>query len=182
MHTGELVFIASVFCPTGGGQPFLRHGRVRFPEQRDALPMQVRRGAGLHARLPRRYGRKTIPAAHSHAAPSHFHHAFLFFSCQATLTAPRRKTCLTTSVKSPTTSCELRWWGGTRNQRGDNSATSCHTSTHRGKVQRRGRRFNGGMNDDEGGERYGSSQRMIAASSFTDTHRKGRRQYRKRRT
>lgn len=70
--------------------------------------MQVRRGAGLHARLPRRYGRKSVPPLHPSAAPSpsHSHHAFLLSSCQATPTAPRRKTCLTTSVKSPTTSCE----------------------------------------------------------------------------
>lgn len=37
---------------------------------------------------------------------SHAHR--LLFPHQATLTAPRRRTCSTTSIKSPTTSCE---WG-----------------------------------------------------------------------
>lgn len=34
--------------------------------------MQVRRGAGLHARLPRRYGTKAAPPAHPNAVPSPF--------------------------------------------------------------------------------------------------------------
>lgn len=145
--------------------------------------MQVRWGAGLHARLPRRYGRKTILPVRLNAVPSHFHHAFLFFSCQATLTAPRRKTSLTTSVKSPTTSCELGWGGRhTESKRKQLHDLLPHLNTSREGSTTETRPFNREMEDDEGGERDGSSERMIADSSFKDTHRQGRRQYRKYRT
>lgn len=145
-------FITSVFCLTGGGQPFLRHGRVGFPEQRDALPMQVRRGAGLHARLPRRYGRKTMLPVHFNAVLSPFHHAFFFFSRQATLTAPRRKTCLTTSVKSPTTSCELGWGRGhTESKRKQLHDLLPHLNTSGEGPTTETRQFNRETKDDEGG-------------------------------
>lgn len=52
--------ISSPFCLTGGGQPFLRHGWVWFPEQRDALSVQVRWSASLHVWMPRRYSVKTF--------------------------------------------------------------------------------------------------------------------------
>lgn len=48
------------FCFTGGGQPFLRHGWVWFPEQCDAMPMQVRRSTGLPVWMSCRYRGKTF--------------------------------------------------------------------------------------------------------------------------
>lgn len=51
--------LISAFSFTGGGQPFLGHGWVWFPEQRDALSVQVRWSTGLHVRMPRRYNMET---------------------------------------------------------------------------------------------------------------------------
>lgn len=46
--------LSTPVCPTGGGQPVLGHVWVGFPEQRDALPLQIRWCTCLLVRMPRR--------------------------------------------------------------------------------------------------------------------------------
>lgn len=79
---------------------------------------------------------------HLSAVSSRFYHAFLFFLCQATLTAPRPKTCLTTSGKSPATSCEPGRRGGTgdtESKRKQLHDLLPHLNTSGGGAQRRRR-------------------------------------------
>lgn len=103
--------VSSPVCLAGGGQPVLGHVRVGFPEQRDALPLQIRRCTRLLVRMPRRY---KPPAESSQKLLLRLRFLPVCSSIcpfcaspQATPTAPRRRTCSTTSVRSPTTSCEF---------------------------------------------------------------------------
>lgn len=78
---------------------------------------------------------------------------------QATPTAPRRRTCSTTSTKSPTTSCEWGRGGGRTQNRGGNDDVTSSTPQHvkgGGFVKKTGQ-FSRETREEEGGEAGGAS-------------------------
>lgn len=57
--------MSSPFSFTGGGQPFFGHGWIWFPEQCDALSVQVRWSTSLHVWMPCRYSVKFFQCTHT---------------------------------------------------------------------------------------------------------------------
>lgn len=93
--------------PAGGSEPIHGHGRVWLHEQRDEVPVQVRRPQSVHVRMSRRWGEEAflLFSFISPLSSNRGGYDVFFPLSQVMRTALRQKTCLSTRGKSPTTLC-----------------------------------------------------------------------------